>query len=264
LENPDASQPLHDLEAVFPLTFHLDWNGSTAFKPSPGGGVLSPAHGKTTLLGTSITLPKSLSSLSLVIAMHEDGLGWDLNCVLSALRLPVLSFSGPMRLLPDAHDGGSGARFVEGFHHVVIFDGHCNLCNASVDFISRNDPEGVFIFVSLQSPKAAALLERVGINPSAHVQAGVVSAAEEGTQDSVLLLTPDGTLHQRASAALRCGAALAWPWNWLAQAGLAAAAVLPNAALDKAYNYIGRNRYKWFGRKETCRIPTAAERWRFM
>ena len=264
LENPDAPQPLHDVEDVFPLRFHLDWGGSSAFNPSPGGGVLSPAHVNTTLLATSIALPKSLPLLRLSIAMHEDGGGWDLHMVVSALRLPLLSFSGPMRLLPDVHDGGSGARFVEGFHHVVMFDGHCNLCNASVDFISRNDPQFLFLFVAQQSPKAAALLHRLAINRPSLLQASLPSAAQEGNQDSVLLITPDGCLHQRASAALRCGAALAWPWSWLARAGLAAAAVLPDAAVDAAYNYIARNRYKWFGRRETCRVATAAERARFM
>jgi predicted DCC family thiol-disulfide oxidoreductase YuxK len=80
----------------------------------------------------------------------------------------------------------------------------------------------------------------------------------------VVLLAPDGRLHERAAAALRCGAALAWPWSWLAKVGMLAAAVLPDAAVDKVYNYIGRNRYKWFGRKETCRMPTAADASRFL
>jgi predicted DCC family thiol-disulfide oxidoreductase YuxK len=258
----DAPQPLHDVEAVFPLRFHLDWN-SSALEAGSGGGVLSSNKGKTTFLGTNITLPKPLAQLNLDITMHDDGGGWHLRAVVSSLRLQVLSFSGPMRFIPDAHDVASGARYVEGFHHIVMFDGHCNLCNASVDFIIRNDPRSVFIFVPQQSPKAAALLESIGVKPPPLV-AGDKPMTSEGTQDSVILLTPDGRLHERAAATLHCLAALAWPWSWLARVGLLAAALLPSSAIDKVYKAVGRNRYKWFGRTQTCRVPTAADKSRFL
>ena len=262
--DPEVPRLLHDVEAMLPLQFHLDWNSSCALEPGAGGGVLSSKNGKAALIGTNITLPKSLALLDLEISVHDDGGGWHLHAAVSTLlRLEVLSFTGNMRFLPEAHDFVNGARYVEGFHHVVMFDGHCNLCNASVDFIIRNDPHCVFMFVPQQSPKAAALLQSVGATHRLCV-ASQASGSDDINQDSVVLLAPDGRLHERAAAALRCGAALAWPWSWLAKVGMLAAAVLPDAAVDKVYNYIGRNRYKWFGRKETCRMPTAADASRFL
>jgi predicted DCC family thiol-disulfide oxidoreductase YuxK len=93
-----------------------------------------------------------------------------------------------------------------------------------------------------------------------------VEAAEDKEEDSVLLLAPDGRLHARSAAALHIGASLGLPWSLLSGLGLAVHGNVPGAAfaLDAAYDYVGRRRLAWFGSKETCRIPTPAERQRFL
>lgn len=93
-----------------------------------------------------------------------------------------------------------------------------------------------------------------------------VEAAEDKEEDSVLLLAPDGRLHARSAAALHIGASLGLPWSLLSGLGLAVHGNVPGAAfaLDAAYDYVGRRRLAWFGSKETCRIPTLAERQRFL
>eukprot|EP00808_Paulinella_micropora_P012806 g10091.t1 len=160
-----------------------------------------------------------------------------------AERVLLLGYQGSLRLLD------SNIRYVSGFHH-LLFDGHCNLCNASVDFIMRNDPERRFVFCAQQDSAATKLLAQRGLSlPSAR-----------GEEDSVLLLAPDGELYERSAAALRCGAALRWPWSWLSKLCL----LLPSCLLDVGYNWIGRHRYAWFGKTDTCRLPTPDERTRFL
>ena len=129
-------------------------------------------------------------------------------------------------------------------HPVVLFDGVCSLCNAAVDFIVRHDPERRFKLASLQSEVGQALLMRYGLS--------------EDPSDSIVLVE-DGRAYLRSTAALRIAAGLdgALP---LLQGFLA----IPPALRDAVYRYIAQNRYRWFGKRETCRLPTAAERARFL
>jgi predicted DCC family thiol-disulfide oxidoreductase YuxK len=127
---------------------------------------------------------------------------------------------------------------------VVLFDGVCNLCNGAVRFIAANDPEGRFAFLSLQSPRARTLLgER---------------ASNSAEPESVVLLQ-NGVVYERSDAALHIALGLRAPWP------LAFAAILiPRAARDAVYRWIARNRYRWFGRTETCQIPSPELRERFL
>ncbi len=129
-------------------------------------------------------------------------------------------------------------------HAVVLFDGVCNVCNAAVRFIAANDPAGRFAFASLQSPRARELLgERV---------------SDPLEPDSVVLLD-HGRRYERSDAALHIALGLRAPWP------LAFAAILiPRAARDAAYRWIARNRYRWFGRSDTCPLPTPELRDRFL
>ena len=129
-------------------------------------------------------------------------------------------------------------------HPVVLFDGVCNLCNGAVDFIVRHDPDRRFKLASLQSDVGQALLERYGL--------------AEDPPDSIVLVE-DGRAYLRSTAALRVAAGLdgALP---LLQAFLA----LPPRIRDAAYRYVAENRYRWFGTRETCRLPTPDERARFL
>jgi predicted DCC family thiol-disulfide oxidoreductase YuxK len=127
---------------------------------------------------------------------------------------------------------------------IVLFDGVCNLCNASVGFIVDRDRRGYFSFAALQSEIGRRLLGRHG-QPA-------------GTIDSVVLLE-GGRLYTRSQAALRIARRLdgAWPL-------LFALSILPVSLTDAAYSWVARNRYRWFGRTEACRVPTPALRARFL
>jgi len=125
---------------------------------------------------------------------------------------------------------------------VVLFDGVCNLCNASVAFILRRDPKAYFRFASLQSEAAARLLE---------------GSPLEAKLDSIVLLE-DGAVFTQSTAALRIARRLrgAWPL-------LYAFIILPRFLRDPIYDWIARNRYRWFGRRESCMIPDPALKDRF-
>ncbi|MCA9300495.1 MAG: thiol-disulfide oxidoreductase DCC family protein [Phycisphaerales bacterium] len=127
---------------------------------------------------------------------------------------------------------------------VVLFDGVCTLCNSAVRFIIRHDRAGRFRFASLQSHAAARLLEgREGMSPP---------------PDSMIVIDGEG-IHTRSDAALRVARGLAWPWCWV---GLGRC--LPRWCRDPVYAFIARHRYRWFGRSETCMVPTDDVRGRFL
>ena len=124
---------------------------------------------------------------------------------------------------------------------IILFDGVCNLCNASINWIIDRDPKQIFRFASLQSEAARQLLPSIETLP-----------------DSVILIDEEG-VHTRSTAALRIARRLGFPWS------LAVLATpLPAFFRDAIYKWIARNRYSWFGRSETCRIPTPELASRFL
>lgn len=129
---------------------------------------------------------------------------------------------------------------------VVLFDGDCNLCNGVVDFAIGRDPQARLVFGALQSPEAQPLLKAAGL--------------PEATLDSLVVIEPGGAAHQRSAAALRVARALRQPWPALA----AVAALVPRPLRDLIYDWVARQRYGWFGRRDRCRVPTPAERARFL
>lgn len=129
-------------------------------------------------------------------------------------------------------------------HPVVLFDGVCNLCNGSVQFILKRDPQGRFRFASLQSEAGRSLMAKHRLDPD------VLS--------SVVLLE-DGRVWQESSAALRIARHLPGGWKLLR-----VFAVIPRPIRDAVYRWIARNRYRWFGKTETCWLPTPELRGRFL
>jgi predicted DCC family thiol-disulfide oxidoreductase YuxK len=127
---------------------------------------------------------------------------------------------------------------------IVLFDGQCNLCNRSVKFIVRRDAHYRFRFASLQSESGRKIVEEHGKNPA--------------DRDTILLLQ-DGKLYDRSTAALRIARALTGPWPLLF-----AFIVVPVFVRDIVYRLIANNRYRWFGKTETCMIPTPDIRARFL
>ena len=125
---------------------------------------------------------------------------------------------------------------------VILFDGECNLCNGAVAFVARRDPKGRFRFASLQSPVASRLL----------------AGAARPLPDSIVLLEK-GRVHTRSGAALRIALGLRSLWPLLGVLLL-----VPWPVRDWVYDWVARRRYRWFGRREACLVPTPELRARFL
>ena len=125
-----------------------------------------------------------------------------------------------------------------------MFDGVCNLCNASVRFIIKRDRKARFKFASLQSSYAAGLLQKLDFDSQ-----GV---------DSIVLYE-EGALYVRSTAALRIAKHLDGLWPLLY-----AFIIVPPFIRDAVYDFIARNRYQWFGKKEQCEVPTPELAARFL
>lgn len=128
---------------------------------------------------------------------------------------------------------------------ILLFDGVCNVCNASVDFVLRHDRNARVRLGALQSPEGQALLERHGLS-GAYL-------------DSLVLIEDDGKAYVKSDAVVRLARYLAPPFPLLAAFG-----VLPRALRDRLYDLVARNRYRWFGVRDTCRLATPEERARFL
>jgi len=127
---------------------------------------------------------------------------------------------------------------------IILFDGVCNLCNASINFIIDRDEEAYFRFGALQSDEGRRLLD-------------AYSFPEQYT-DSILLIEND-VVFRESDAALMIARRLSGAWPLLYHFRL-----LPNVIRDGVYRWIARNRYNWFGYRDDCRIPTPELRARFL
>lgn len=127
---------------------------------------------------------------------------------------------------------------------VILFDGVCNLCNSSVLFIIQRDPKAKFRFASLQSDFGKAQMLRFGLNDS--------------ELNSVLLIKEE-ILYQKSNAALEIARNLTGGWPMLY-----AFKIIPAFLRDWVYNWIAQNRYRWFGKKDACMIPTPELKSRFV
>jgi predicted DCC family thiol-disulfide oxidoreductase YuxK len=126
---------------------------------------------------------------------------------------------------------------------IVLFDGVCNFCNGSVNFIIRNDPDKKFKFAALQSDFGLVQREKFGIGDDV---------------DSVILVE-DGTAYMHSTAALRIARALGGIWS-LAYVFI----IVPDFIRDVAYKLFAENRYRLFGRQDACMLPTPDVRERFI
>ncbi len=139
---------------------------------------------------------------------------------------------------------------------IVLFDGVCNFCNSTIQFIIDHERAAELRFAPLQSKLAEALLDRVfGAEKAGRLLRG---ATGQGDPDSVVLVE-GGRGYTHSTAGLRVLGRLRAPYRWLT-----ALAVVPRAIRDVVYRWIGRNRYRWFGKSESCRIPTPELRARFL
>jgi predicted DCC family thiol-disulfide oxidoreductase YuxK len=125
---------------------------------------------------------------------------------------------------------------IEAEHPVILFDGMCNLCSGSVQFVIKHDPKRQFRFASLQSRFGQKILQQFGL------------PADE--LNSFILLE-NGNIYTRSTGALRVTKKLNGLWPLLY-----AFIIVPIFIRNAVYNYIAHNRYRWFGKKEACWLPT--------
>jgi predicted DCC family thiol-disulfide oxidoreductase YuxK len=118
---------------------------------------------------------------------------------------------------------------------IIVFDGVCPLCSANARFILRHDRHRHFRLASMQSRAGASLYLRFGIDP---------------TDPETLILVEGDRIRRGSDAVLAIWSGLGWPWR-----AAAALRIIPPPLRDPIYRWVARNRYRWFGRRETCWLP---------
>ncbi|OIK15681.1 thiol-disulfide oxidoreductase [Bacillus sp. MUM 116] len=126
---------------------------------------------------------------------------------------------------------------------IVLFDGVCNLCNQSVQFIIKRDPSGIFKFASLQGERGKRIISDFGI--PAELES--------------LILIENEKAYRKSTAALRICGKLNGPWKLFV-----ILMIIPPFIRDYIYDIIAKNRYKWFGRKNSCMLPSPSLKNRFL
>ncbi|WP_343329911.1 thiol-disulfide oxidoreductase DCC family protein [Polaribacter staleyi] len=128
---------------------------------------------------------------------------------------------------------------------IILFDGVCNLCNDAVLKVIKYDTKNVFLFTALQSENGKKIIKQLGIDIS--------------KIDSIILYEPGVSYDIKSTAALKIMYAFGGIWT-LSQIFI----VLPEGFRNYVYDYIAKNRYKWFGKKESCMIPTPELKEKFL
>lgn len=128
---------------------------------------------------------------------------------------------------------------------IILFDGVCNLCNSAVQFIIKHDKGDVFRFVALQSELGQEILAYIGIDTK--------------NIDSIVLYEPGVAYYYKSDAALQIAKNL----NGLFSLGIILK-IIPTGIRNRLYDYIAKNRYKWYGKKESCMIPTLELKIKFL
>ena len=127
---------------------------------------------------------------------------------------------------------------------LVLFDGVCNFCNFWIQFALKRDKQGKLRFASLQGETARQLLPQYNIDPS------IITS---------VIFIEDGVAYRESTAALKVCRHLDGGWKLFY-----ALIIIPTFIRDGIYKWVGRNRYKWFGKQESCMLPTPEQRKRFL
>jgi len=128
---------------------------------------------------------------------------------------------------------------------IILFDGVCNLCNSAVQLIIKHDKKDLFRFVALQSDLGVEICKHIGV--------------DQQNTDSIILYEPGIAYYYKSEAALEIASKLGSFYSLLALFKF-----LPNSFSDIIYDWIARNRYKWYGKKESCMIPTPELKIKFL
>lgn len=136
-------------------------------------------------------------------------------------------------------------RFMESDKKIILFDGVCNLCNGAIQFMIRHDKQDVFRYAALQSDIGKKLAEE------RHIDTEKI--------DSILLIEPGVAYYDKSDAALQIG-------KHLKGYGTISSLLysIPSSLRNIVYDFIARNRYKWYGKKEACMIPTPELKAKFL
>ncbi len=128
---------------------------------------------------------------------------------------------------------------------LILFDGVCNLCNTTVRYVIKQDKKNIFMFTALQSNIGKEVIEEFKIDTS--------------KIDSILLYTPEKGIDYKSTAALKIASQLGFPQNLMN-----IFFIIPTFIRNWVYNYIAKNRYKWYGKKDACMIPTPELKSKFL
>lgn len=121
---------------------------------------------------------------------------------------------------------------------LILFDGVCNLCNSSVQYVIKHDKKNVFMFSALQSEAGQEIIKSFNIDTS--------------KTDSILLYSPENnSITSKSTAALKIASKLGFPRNIMS-----VFYIIPPFIRNWVYVYVAKNRYKWYGKKDACMIPT--------
>lgn len=137
-----------------------------------------------------------------------------------------------------------GRRADDGGGAIIVFDGVCALCNGWVDFLLVRDRRQRYRFAAMQAPAGRRLLAGCGLDPD---------------DPASFLLLDRGHAYTDSDAILRVLAGLGGAWRLALLAR-----IVPGVARDRLYRYVARRRYRWFGRRDACRMPSPEDAQRFL
>jgi predicted DCC family thiol-disulfide oxidoreductase YuxK len=118
---------------------------------------------------------------------------------------------------------------------IIVFDAECLLCSANAQFVLNHDRQGPFLLASMQGEAGSALYRRFGIDPA---------------DPDTLIVVEGNRLRRDSDAILAIWAGLGWPWR-----AATAFRLVPRGLRDPVYRWVARNRYRLFGRRDTCWLP---------
>ena len=128
---------------------------------------------------------------------------------------------------------------------IILFDGVCNLCDSAVQFVIKHDKKDAFRFVSLQSELGQKILKHIGINST--------------NIDSVVLYEPGIAYYFKSAAAIEIAKSLGGFFHFGT-----IFKIIPTGIRNQLYDYIAKNRYKWYGKKDNCLLPSIENKSKFL
>jgi predicted DCC family thiol-disulfide oxidoreductase YuxK len=128
---------------------------------------------------------------------------------------------------------------------IILFDGVCNLCHSSVQYVIKHDKKDVFRFVPLQSELGIKIINYLGIDTK--------------NTDSIILYEPGKAYYYKSEAALTIVKDFGGIYTWSS-----ILSIIPKFISNAVYDYVAQNRYKWYGKQESCMIPTPELKAKFL